>query len=96
LPQREFPRALAHAGAALRNGLPALAAFQIRIPERPGAALERADGIDRAAAAVGFVAGDWFEEDAVVLAVGLAIFFQAQALAEGAAVFGDDLCGGEF
>src|SRR5205085_593329 len=83
-----------------------LFAGQVGVPEGPGAALERADGVDGAAAVregdrlVGAGAGgalDFFfgEEDAVVLAAGVAVFLQAELALDLAAVLLDHLLGRE-
>src|SRR5690606_30696942 len=74
-----------HAGADAGGALPGAGRVDDAVPEGPRAALERADGIDPAAAAL--LAGPGVvrqvdEEDAVVLAVERLLLAQADAVAD--------------
>ena len=80
---REDARAVVHAMAALSRSPPGFRTHQIAFPEWPGAALQRAEVIDRAAAfgednlPLACIAGLFLaEEDTVVLAAGVADFSQ--------------------
>src|SRR5207248_6821660 len=81
-----------HARTALGRGIPALSAGEVAFPERPGAALQRAHGVDAADAAgerdlsVLLFRGNLLEEDAVVIPLRREAFLQADPLADLAAI----------
>src|SRR6266542_1937773 len=90
-----------HPGTALGGGIPVLLAGKDAVPEWPGAALQRAHGVDAADAARErdlshfHFRGELLEEDAVVIPLGRAGFLQADALADLAAVLIESFFAGE-
>jgi len=96
----EFAATFVHAGAALGGYFPRIGAGQITVPERPRPTLQWSHRIDRASPS--FLANsrsrrcfDLGEEDAVEVAVGHAMFVEADTAADPAAVFVEDLLSAE-